>query len=266
MGRGESDDGELDAAWQRAVKCAAAYGDAASVEPMLEAAALAVVLELEGSLSRVPERERRAVRDAARRALLRARRGPDDDDDDAESMHVAAGLAREGLRALTGEPPATGELRAGAGAWHPPASALIAMRRGAPDGLAAASVALHVGRCAACAAALQVSSGGGAALLRAAAASAAPMLAPQSGRIVGTRDAPGAEAVVFDDASGVLLAIYASEPVPVRYVGTGVTTEDMRAGYWAGRCAPGLLRLDGTLHVGESAVPWVIVLGDAETR
>jgi hypothetical protein len=312
MGHGEPRGSELEAVWQRAVACAHAYDDAGPVEPMLEAGALGVVLEATGALARVPERERRLVRDATRRALLRARpsvsasmehadaaradagaTGPDadasrahadasrahhaihathathaesgartseDDDDDADALRIAAELAREGVRALAGQPPPVRSSETSA--WHPAASALVAMTRGAPDGLAAASIALHVGRCAACLAALQIGSTESemSVPLRAAAASAPSMLPPQGGRVVATRTEPAAEAVIFDDALGVLVAIYASESLPVRYVASGLTTQDMRPGYWAGRCAPGATQLDGTLHVGDRVVAWTITL------
>jgi|GEM_PF-3270200 len=276
MGHGEPRGSELEAVWQRAVACAQAYDDAGPVEPMLEAGALGVVLEATGALARIPERERRLVRDAARRALLRARpsvsaatekdgaagaedgaRTAEDDDDDADALRIAAELAREGVRALAGQ--AAPVRPSDASAWHPPGSALVAMTRGAPDGLAAASIALHVGRCAACREALQISSAEGelGVPLRAAAASAPAMLAPHAGRVVATLTEPAAEAVIFDDA---LIAIYASESLPVRYVASGLTTQDMRPGYWAGRCAPGTTRLEGTLHVGDRVVAWTITL------
>jgi hypothetical protein len=266
MGHGETSESELEAVWQRAVACATAYDDSAPLESALEAGALGVVLEATGALTRVPERERRTVRDAARRALLRAAPGAqaedDDDADDADALRLAATLAREGVRALAGKPRAAEGARASVDAWHPPASALVAMKRGAPDGFAAASVALHVARCAACAAALRLSSGrADAALeLRAAASTAAPMLAPHEGRVVATRDAPAAEAIAFTDALGELVAIYTSEALPVRYVAEGLTPLDMRPGYWSGRCASGARRFDGTLHVGETVIGWVLDL------
>ncbi len=266
MGHRESEDSELEAAWRRAVLCATAYDDTAPVEPVLEAAALGVVLEVMGELRRVPEHERRIVRDAARRALLRARPTQDTEtaegEDDAQALRLAASLAREGLRALTGEPATSARAPADAHTWHPPARSLVWMMRGAPDALAAASVALHVERCAACEMAVQIArmSAESAVPLRVAAASAAPMLAPQAGRLVATREAPAAEAIVFEDGRGTLVAIYTAEPLPVRYVAEGLTTEDMRPGYWAGRCAPGAARLEGTLHVGDAAVLWMVDL------
>jgi len=265
MGHGEPRGSELEAVWQRAVACAHAYDDAGPVEPMLEAGALGVVLEATGALAGVPERERRLVRDAARRALLRARPSGDariveDDDDDADALRIAAELAREGVRALAGQ--AAPVRPSDASAWHPPGSALVAMTRGAPDGLAAASVALHVGRCAACRTALQISSAESelGVPLRVAAASGASMIAPHAGRVVAKLTEPAAEAVIFDDALGALIAIYASESLPIRYVASGLTTQDMRPGYWAGRCAPGTTQLEGTLHVGDRIVAWTITL------
>lgn len=279
MGHGEPRGSELEAVWQRAVACAHAYDDASPVEPMLEAGALGVVLEATGALARVPERERRLVRDAARRALLRSRpsagastehdgatpagagaRIAENDDDDADALRIAAELAREGVRALARQ--AAPARPSEASGWHPAASALVAMTRGAPDGLAAASVALHVGRCEACRTALHISSTESemGVPLQAAAASAPSMLAPHAGRVVATRTEPAAEAVIFDDPLGALIAIYASESLPVRYVANGLTTQDMRPGYWAGRCAPGATQLAGTLHVGDRIVAWTIAL------
>ena len=139
MGHRESEDSELEAAWRRAVLCATAYDDTAPVEPVLEAAALGVVLEVMGELRRVPEHERRTVRDAARRALLRARpaEGADTDEDDIQALRLAMSLAREGLRALTGEPSTSARAPADVDAWHPPARSLVEVSRLPRDGLIA---------------------------------------------------------------------------------------------------------------------------------
>ncbi len=86
------------------------------------------------------------------------------------------------------------------------------------------------------------------------------MLAPQAGRLVAARAAPDAEAFVFEGDGETRLAVYVGAPLAVRYLAEGVTTDDMRPGYWAGRCAPGTTHVDGTLHVGEEASDWPLTL------
>jgi hypothetical protein len=261
-------------------------------EAPLEAACLAVALEVTGLLPRVSERERKLVRDAARRAILAAQPAPaapgmrdehdagiaddvgnddgndDDDDDDeadeADARRVLIELAREGVRALSGgaRPGIARHPRANAGAdaWHPPPSALVAMQRGGPDAIAAGSVAVHVLRCAACQAALEVASfaDAGPIPLRAAAASAPAMLAPGEGRLLARRTNPDAEAYAFDDESETRLAIYVDTAQPLHYLAEGVTTDDMRPGYWAGRCPRATSHVEGTLHVGDTVEHWAL--------
>jgi hypothetical protein len=136
------------------------------------------------------------------------------------------------------------------------------MMQGGPDPVAAGGVAVHALRCEACRAALEVASFADAppTMLRAAAASAPAMLAPVEGRLVARRTAPDAEAFAFDDASETRIAIYVDTSQPVQYQAEGVTTDDMRPGYWAGRCARSTVRAEGTLHVGDTAEPWALDL------
>jgi hypothetical protein len=288
----------------------------AEFEAPLEAACLAIALEVMGVLPDVPDRERRLVRDAARRAILAAQQArsadgwpatesdasrsreavayrrafdpaavhldstdatehdatEDDDDEAADARRLLVALAQEGVRALTNARPGSAPSKASRATpesenhlWHPPPEALVAMMQGGPDPVAAGGVAVHVQRCEACRAALEVASFADAprAMLRAAAASAPAMLAPVEGRLIARRTAPDAEAFAFDDANETRIAIYVDTSQPVQYQAEGVTMDDMRPGYWAGRCARTILRVDGTLHVGGAAEPWALDIARA---
>jgi len=303
----------------------------AELEAPLEAACLAIALEVMGVLPDVPDRERRLVRDAARRAILAAQPArsadgqrtnesdtsrtreafeykrafdpaavhvdttdatehdatehdatehdatehdatehdatEDDDDEAADARRLLIALAQEGIRALTNARPGSAPRKASRATpeseshlWHPPPEALVAMMQGGPDPVAAGGVAVHVRRCEACRAALEVASFADAppTMLRAAAASAPAMLAPVEGRLIARRTAPDAEAFAFDDANETRIAIYVDTSQPVQFQAEGVTMDDMRPGYWAGRCARTTLRVDGTLHVGGAAEPWTL--------
>jgi hypothetical protein len=272
-----------------------AFDASADLDAPLEAACLALALEATDQLADVPAREQRLIRDAARRAILAAQRdlqlddtgeGDDDesenerddetedadtDEDAADARRLLIALASEGVRVLSGSTPAEPTRASpvnappgrGADAWHPPPAALVAMTRGRPDPIAAGAVASHVLRCAACEAALDVVSLTEAAPtpLRAAAASPPAMLAPGDGRLLARRAAPDAEAFAFDGAPETRLAIYVDTSQPVHYLAEGVTTDDMRPGYWSGRCARTTTRLEGTLHVGDAAEDWALDLG-----
>jgi hypothetical protein len=257
----------------------------ADPEASLEAACLALALEATGRLSDVPHHERRLVRDAARRAIHAAQRelrvdggdvdpddeaGADDDIEDAgedaedaeDARRLLIALASEGVDVLSGSGQAEPAHELSAAAWHPPPAALVAMMRGRPDPVAAGAVAAHVLRCAACQDALEVASlaEAGPALLRAAAASPPAMLAPGDGRLLARRTNPDAEAFAFDGAPDTRLAIYVDTAQPVHYLAEGVTTDDMRPGYWAGRCARTTRHVEGTLHVGDAAEDWALDL------
>ena len=83
------------------------------------------------------------------------------------------------------------------------------------------------------------------------------MIDPAEGHPIGALDAVGAEAILFegpvDPAHERRIAVYAEDPSPLRLVAEGLTTEDVREGYWIGRVADGLERLEAVLHVGVAA-------------
>jgi hypothetical protein len=222
-----------------------------------EALALVCVSEALAKLSEVRKADRDALARLGRRALLQAGGRTDEE---AEALALVLPLARRGLAFLAGTAPANGRDGAAIYLTHPGPSELVAMTRGKPDAFGAASVALHVLQCAPCAADLslleRVREPAGISL-RAAAADLSPMLSPTEGHSVGTCEALSAEAVLFD---GGVLAVYANEPLAVRLVVEGGTTDDMRPGYWSGRVPQDTATLDATLYVGDKTTTWKIRL------
>ena len=97
-----------------------------------------------------------------------------------------------------------------------------------------------------------------------AAAEAARVLDPAAGRTVGALDDIGAEAVLFegpvDPDIDRRLAVYAEDAAPLRLVGEGLTTEDVREGYWIGLVADGVETLEAVLHVGDVTHAWTLDL------
>lgn len=248
--------------WRERAATAAAWEAGHDPEPVLDALALTVALELTGDLARVPSAERDRLRKLGQRALLHLG-GAGVDEEELEARRLTATIARDGLRALSGRPaPDAGELDTRP--WVPP-SELIRLVRGELDGFTAGSLALAIRRSRAASAelrALLLLSRPPARTLSLAAAEAAAVLDPASGRVVGVLEAAGAEAVLFegDDAEGRRLAVYAEDPEPLRLVAPALTTEDTREGYWIGRVEPGVTRLEATLHVGDRAEPWLLDL------
>ena len=46
----------------------------------------------------------------------------------------------------------------------------------------------------------------------------------------------------------------------MRLVAPGLTTEDVREGYWIGRVEPDVRRIEATLHAGDRSASWIFVL------
>ncbi len=244
---------ELRSAWERALGRAEAWQPDEDPEPVLEALALLLVVDLTGDLGAVAEADRALLRDRGRRALLSGPPAPDED------WQLARSLARAGFDRLEGRP-----ARPPADPLCPPDGSLLGMLRGEPDGLSAGQRAAHVAGCEACRRSLRVldlAQGGGAqSELAVAAAAAAPMRAPTEGRPLAELEDPEAEAVLFEEGGERRLAVYATAAAPVRLEAEGVTTEQMLSGYWLGRVPAGRDRIRARLHVGSQTVDWEIDL------
>ncbi|MBX3276154.1 MAG: hypothetical protein KF729_38230 [Sandaracinaceae bacterium] len=248
--------------WREGARRARAWQPSDDPEPVLEALAQTIALELTGALGHVARDERDALRRAGQVAMLQLGRG-DRDEDELEALRVCAALARDGLRALAGralpeEPSPARDLRA----VIPPAE-LARLLRGELDGFAAGALAMRVRRSeealAELRAAFRLSGAPGQARLALAAAEAARVIDPAAGRLLGVHPSLGVEAVLFDPAEEggeVRLALYAEDPAPLRLLADGVSTLDVREGYWIGRVAAGVRALDAVLHAGERREPW----------
>ena len=283
--------GGLVEGWRERAARAVGWQSGEDPEPVLDALALSVALELTGDLARVPIAERDALRKVGQRALLHVG-GRDLDEDELEAMRMCASIARDGLRALSGRPlpPVSSRPLSSGQAESPegpdvrvaiPPSDLTRLLRGQLDGFAAGSLAMRVRRSDAAIAELRMllalapagserpagSAEGSTTELEAegrrplalAAADAAAVLDPAAGRALGTLEGVGAEAILFAGTPR-RLAVYAEDPAPLRLVAPELTTEDVREGYWIGRIAEGATRIEAVLHVGDRSEPWVLVL------
>lgn len=249
----------LIAGWKRLADEAVGWRSGDDPEAVLEALACTVALELTGDLGRVPGDARDTLRKVGQRALLHLG-GQERDEEELEALRMCASIARDGLRALSGRPRPE-EPEASTRVTIPPGD-LTRLLAGGLDGFAAGSLAMRVRRSEAARAelrALRALSRPVERTLSLAAADAAAVLDPAAGRPVGTLDALGAEAVLFEGPPR-RLAVYAEDPAALRLVADELTTEDVREGYWIGRVAEGVTRLEATLHVGERSEPWVLDL------
>jgi hypothetical protein len=119
-----------------------------------------------------------------------------------------------------------------------------------------------VRRCASCRDALAVATAPAeerAAPLRIA-AEALPLRAPGKGKSLGKLAKLGVEAVLFTDADARRIAVYGGPRATLRLVADALKTEDLRPGYWLGRVAPRVTKIDAILHVDDARVPWKLVL------
>ncbi len=250
----------LIAQWRERAARAAEWQAGEDPEGVLEALALSVALELTSDLARVPAAARDSLRRVGQRALLHVGAAPGADEDELEARRMAAAIARDGLRALAGRArPGEPEIDA---RKTVPSADLARLLAGRLDGFAAGSLAMRVRRSPHALSerkALVRASEPEERTLALAAAEASPVRDPAGGRTVGTLEPVGAEAVLFEGPEP-RLAVYAEDPAPLRLVGPGLTTEDVREGYWIGRIHAGVRRIEATLHVGDRVEPWVIDL------
>ncbi|MEZ4335878.1 MAG: hypothetical protein R3B82_04560 [Sandaracinaceae bacterium] len=227
---------------------------------MLDALALTVALELTGDLGRVAREERDALRKVGQLAMLQLG-GPDRDEEELEALRMCAAIARDGLRALGGRPLPDEPLIEGDPRVIIPPSGLSRLLRGQLDGFAAGALAMRVRRSPVAMAELstltRLASPAGEEKIALAAAEAAAVLDPAGGRLLDTHPTLGVEAYLFE-GSELRLALYAEDPDPLRLVAPELTTEDVREGYWIGRVADGVRRVEATLHVGDRSEPWVL--------
>lgn len=255
---------ELSNAWKDKARAAIAWREDEPLEPVLEALALSVAVEITGDLASLPSSTRDELRRVGQRALLHVGTlfaAPGSSGADAEEveegMRIAIALARDGLRALAGRPAEREPERA------PPAPREIArLLEGRLDAYEAASIARRIRASPSAreelAWSLRRRAAGGEEPVRLAAAEGDEMRDPATGRrLLALLDDERAERAVLAEIfvfSDRLIAVYASSGAPVRVEGEGLRTEAMQPGYWAGR------------HEGEGAVEGVVHVGDARKR
>ncbi len=259
--------------WRACAEAAADWRSGDDPEPVLEALALTVALELTSVLGRVPLADRGALRNLGQRAMLQLG-GPERDEEELEALRMCAAIAREGLRALAGRPPTRppedAPPRRDLRPLIPPGD-LTRLLRGELDGFAAGSLAIQIRRSEPAMAELRMlirSSEATSAsesadpsrpaveTIALAAAGPQAVLDPAQGRALGVHPTFGVEAVLFEEEGRCRLALYAEEPDPLRLVAAELTTEDVREGYWIGRVAQGRTSVQATLHVGERSEIW----------
>lgn len=271
---------DLSRAWEEKARAALGWREEDPLEPVLEALALSVAVEITGDLAELPPSLRDELRRLGQRALLHVgglfgRASSDADEDAQEALRIAVALARDGLRALSGRAPDEEPER------PPPSGREIArLLAGRLDAYEAASIARRVRASPSArdelAWALRRQRGADdrdpaaevprldapiAATTRLAAAEGEEMRDPASGRRLSALIDPGtgvqlAELFAF---SGRVLAVYAASGEPVRVEGEGLRTETMQPGYWAGRHEGGGA-VQGVAHVGDLAQPFRVDL------
>jgi hypothetical protein len=255
----------FEATWAERVHRARTWQAGDDPEPVLEALGQAVVRHLVGALEEVPAEERQALEAVAGPAMAAARERALADPDEREGWLGSVAMAALGLRLLQGEP--AGDLSAiPRDLRRPTPRRLTAALDGRLDGLSAASCALWYLVHGAGEARMIWSMVGGAEPADAderpilvAAAEPAPMRPPREGRPIATRSDPDVEAVWF--AAERELALYAREEVYVALTAQGVTTRDLRPGYWLGSVDAGVgPELGASLKVGDRVVPWRLQL------
>lgn len=283
---------ELSRAWQQKARAALAWREGQPLEPVLEALALTVAVELSGDLAEQSPSMRDELRRLGQRALLHvgtllaadARSSGEDAEDVEHAMRLAVTLARDGLRALSGRAP-EGEPASSSSASSPAERAPAATAReiarlvgGRLDAYEAATVAWRI-RASASAReeltwamrqavdepsdAAREGRGGSDERVRLAAAEGEEMRDPSAGRklralLDPTSGALVAEVFAFADRA---IAVYASSGDPVRVEGPGLRTDAMQAGYWAGR-HEGAGAVDAVAHVGDARHAFRLELDD----
>jgi len=246
----------LRTAWKSALDRVSGWRPGTDPAPVLETLSLALVLDLTGDLAAAPASELALLRERGRRALLAAGAPEGTPEADRQDAAWARALAGAGLDVIDPKPQPR-EPSPPADPLRPSAGRISRMLRGELDGFSAGACALAL-RASADGAlrVLAMAEGTAEEPLAVAAQDAPPVRAPSDGTLVARLDEPEVEALLFPEPTPRRLAVYAAASDPVRLVADGVTTEEMLPGYWIGRLAEGVLRVEAELHVGDGAVPW----------
>jgi hypothetical protein len=254
--------------WEDKARAALAFKELASkelaskeeLEPILEALALSVALELTGDLAEVSSTLREQLRQLGQRTLLHVGahfggnlpgEDPDEAEEREEAMRLAIDLARDGLRALSGRPaqdaktdggslPTTAEIARFISANVEPYEAAFIAQRIRVSSRAREELTWLLNR------------GREEIKVKLAAKASETMRDPGTGTrlyalVHPVSGASLAEIFGFPDR---ILAAYASSAELVRVEGEGVLTDTMQVGYWAGR-HDGRQIIEGTMHVGD---------------
>jgi hypothetical protein len=250
-------------------RIARALEAAASLDDVLEAAAMTIALAVVGRLDEVPRTERTALAKRTRRALLTL--GAEADEDAREALELAAKMARRGIVVLDG-----GALPDERRAVDPPTARDVGrLLAGELDGFAAADVALRLRdnpdvrrALATLAPALTAPAVLSRPRVRLAADAAPEVRDPASGRLVGAREVEGAALEAFSFADGVL-AVYAEPPVALRVRasvdGTPLPRARETMGYAELPIPDGTTDVELTIELGEQALDWNLSLDPDRT-
>lgn len=253
--------------WEEKARVAVALGEPSfgegSFEPIFEALAVSVALELTGELAAVSPKLKEELRRAGQRALLQVGAAlgagpPGEDPEDAEerdeAMRLAVELARDGLRALQGKKPQDAPNERIASAALPTPAEIARFSRGEVEPYEAAFIARQIrGSTRAQRELAWLSSRGHTEIeVRLAAKASEGMRDPESGTRLHSLShpstgAPWVEIYAFSDGA---LAAYASTSEPVRVEGEGLRTEAMQVGYWSGH-HDGRELIEATVHVAD---------------
>jgi hypothetical protein len=251
--------------WEERVQRARQWQAPEEPTPVLEALAQALVWHLVGGVEELASDDRQALEEVADAAMAQAKERAMGGEDDRGAWLEAVALAELGRAALQGRTPELSDVPAD---LHRPTPRRVAsMLDGRLDGLSAAACAVWCLKHDPSEARLLWSLGAerererrDSEPLLVAAADREPMRAPDEGRLVATHEDTGVEAVWFD--ADRELALYAPEDVYVALAAPGVTTKDVRPGYWLGTVEPSAADpVRAQLKVGEQSWEWAIGFG-----
>ncbi len=262
----------LAAKWAAAVEAAHAFARAyaeddaseEAIEDLIEPAGWVLVLVVLDALDGADERN--AERSAVRTAVAAALEHCEDE--------LVRGVGEAVLRALGSPHASNGNVTSiaktvwPADAIRPSPRRLSRLLRGELDGFAAAHVAgwlhAHPEECELVRAMVRIESEQPPSI-ELAAASGGHMRDPSEGEVVGTKQAVDdktaidLEAVLFRKPSPRQIAIYAAEPIAVRFEADGVTTDEIAPGYWIGTLDRTVrTTIEGKVHAGSQVEPWTI--------
>jgi hypothetical protein len=245
------------------------------LDPAVEALGYALWLGAIGAKDQIPTKTSSALTLLGHRALDAIHTGPTDTDEDSAAVNATlAAIVHGALWHMRGSG------KTNVMAWqrlapraHPSTATFARLLAGTADGLTAGRCGLHVATCDVCRRELNVLQASStvqsrvaeaagvyeaAEPLRLAAAEVAHVRAPSEGVVVGRRDKPAIEAVLFNDTDARRLALYTERGDVLRVVADGATTEDVLPGYWLGKLDAKVKALETKVSVAGKTVTWTL--------